>query len=364
MEGGRVDGFVALDVTGTSYSPARPLRRNPPPSYIFRRSLPRAIVGSPVDIFYQYLACNVSQGYMSHSLIPIRDTSGEYEIYLKNPGAGLLKEFYFNIASWFVFSINEPIQGLETLRIAENVGNAVHSLAKWLPFAPNLTELEITKDGSLFSVITESDERQSGGSIEAFLLPKLRTLNAPLHLLPYLTCPSLEKYVVDHDPLDDTQPYLLNFVERSACPLHTLIIKFTPSYLETSAFDLNMAQGFLVPRITTLVVVRPGAALTRVLSLPSEGGDGFSVLPALQHLEFRFFHGGHFHNVSTLITSRWDIPNARRSLKSVTLVRCFDFIPQFLSSPQSGAMIQMEEVEEKWRNLARCANEGLIFNVY
>ncbi|KLO08714.1 hypothetical protein SCHPADRAFT_931625 [Schizopora paradoxa] len=291
-----------------------------------------------------------SQEYTPLHMRWIRDTSGEYEIHLKNPGAGLLREFCFNIASWFTTcSISKPIQGLETLRIAVHEKYEAHFLAKWLPFAPNLTELQIMEDNSYFSVITKGEERWSGG--QPFVLPKLRTLTAQPNLLPHLTCPSLEKYVVDHDPVEDTRPLFLSFVERSACPLHTLVISFS-SILDTSFMDFDMVRGYLISTITTLVVNHPGALLIDALT-PIEGEDSFRFLPALGHLQLRYFDEYHFKSISALITSRWNVPNARRSLKSVTLVRCFDSIPGSLLYPQSAATMDIEEVEEKWQELAR-----------
>ncbi|KLO08731.1 hypothetical protein SCHPADRAFT_1000759 [Schizopora paradoxa] len=296
-------------------------------------------------------------------------------VHLKTAGADHLKEFHFNFPQWFIYSMTLPFRHLETLRIASSdfmVRDVAESTLKsWLPLSPNLTELEVEgQDHFIVSVsqILQRDFRQGkeGTSYTPpFLLPKLRILIASPHLLSNLTCPALEKYVLNYQAGDFMHGAhdFLAFVERSTPPLHTLHVRDWCSFS-----DLEALRGYLIPSITSLAIIRPGEELIDILSRRSEGGV-FSVLPGLEHIELHNFEEAYFKDISKLLVSRWkDAAGAHRSLKSVKLVQCFDPIPRFLTMLRSAEPIDYDEmtlavqrIPDKWREITRCAADGLQF---
>ncbi|KLO08729.1 hypothetical protein SCHPADRAFT_944227 [Schizopora paradoxa] len=172
----------------------------------------------------------------------VRDTSGDYDIHLNNAGAGLLKEFQLNLQSWFSFSMTNPFQRLATLRIAHSdllvLDDAQGTIAKWLPLASNLTELEITKDDSRVSFAAVQHKVRLESKPRLFrppvLLPKLRVLLASPTLLPKLTCPALEKYILNYLPPSKTFSTSWNAVNPRCAPLKS----------ETGRHGMNLSEGF------------------------------------------------------------------------------------------------------------------------
>ncbi|KLO04238.1 hypothetical protein SCHPADRAFT_947862 [Schizopora paradoxa] len=303
---------------------------------------------------------------------PMEDSSGMFGVRLKTAGNENLKEFHFNIGSWFVYWMRDPLPSLETLKVAaytsSSPNGAEYTLAAWLPLAPNLVELEITTDHSRFKFNTVRGETEIRGRATSFnnpfiLLPKLHTLFVAPQLLSILTCPALEKYVTRSIPGANLHSSRFrSFVERSAPPLHTLEIKDGSSW-RNIYFNIVTIRKYLIPSITNLIVNDPEAGFFTLLSKASAEGTTASVdvLPALKHLEICDCNDKYLYWLLALIAFRWDLAASNRSHKSVTLRRCFESIPEALFNP-GGASIELADAEERWRTLARCVNEGLILS--
>ncbi|KLO04683.1 hypothetical protein SCHPADRAFT_896846 [Schizopora paradoxa] len=294
----------------------------------------------------------------------------EHSIVLKNVGARTLKEFRSNIGSWLEYSMSEPLPALQSLRI---VGypftGCIYHLAKWLPLAPNLLELEVTfgddrfsKHASEHKKRVEGATRREMGRNPHFLLPNLRSLNVWPLLLPYLTCPSLERYVMEYIPWNPKNSRnFVEFIERSApSTLRTLEMKSSSSFL-----TIRPVLDYLLPTITHLLVTSPGEVFFNIFSGRSKDGLGFRLLPGLEHLEITNCADICLPFFLRLVTARWDIGVPHRTLKSVRLKKCFEdiAIPEILLSPPSGG-IDLTQVEEKWRVMARIVNEGFLISVF
>ncbi|KLO05739.1 hypothetical protein SCHPADRAFT_946668, partial [Schizopora paradoxa] len=281
---------------------------------------------------------------------------GNDNIILKDPCGGSLQEFSHNVYPWIIHSGSEILQDLETLRLRivghttrqEQIASdlTVPEITKSLSPAPHLKELDL-----MVNVCDWVSEYEQGPQI---LLLELQVLTSTPHLLPYLTCPALEKYTLVY--VGDSYPRIIlqDFVERSACPLHTLTFMDPLGLL----YPPN-ARECLIPRITSLVVVSPAEMLLYIV--PPKGGEEFlDVLPSLEHLELHDIKSFSFDLVFNFITFRWDLGASNRTLKSVKLVRCFESIPEALFNPEGG--IDLAVIDEKWRELARCVNEGLLLS--
>ncbi|KLO05550.1 hypothetical protein SCHPADRAFT_1002848 [Schizopora paradoxa] len=300
------------------------------------------------------IAINVIRPREQEDRMPIRvnEPSTNYDINLSAAGGDLLKEFQFNIGAWFTYSLNGPLPALETLKVAGyKIDGAAYILAKWSPFAPNLTELEMTVDASQFTFSTAEREinicgEEGGSSEQRFLLPKLRTLTVLPSFLPNLTCPNLEKYIMGSIPGGYSHLLcFLEFIDRNAPPLRTLAVRDGSSFL-----DNDMVRLYLTPTITTVIVKGPLDGFFSILSKSSPGGAGVLVLPALEQIELYECYTKYLDQLSALVLFRWDTSN--RTLKSVKLCRCFQSMPEALMRP-GNADIDVAEVEERWQGIAR-----------
>ncbi|KLO08728.1 hypothetical protein SCHPADRAFT_1000758 [Schizopora paradoxa] len=295
-----------------------------------------------------------------YALTSAEESENEFAICIKEAGKECLREFHFNIGSWFNYSMSEPLPLLETLRIADyRIGSTPTTLAIWLPLAPNLVELDIVNDEALFSHTSLSKMRiKALSNNHHFILPKLRTLRATPHFLSNLTCPALEKYAMGHLP---ASPALLecfrNFIERSAPPVHTLVIKSADV-----SEDFETARAYFIPKITTLSLAAPNNILFEILTEKSQERDVPRILTSLKYLQLSECDEQDIEHISSLITTRWGVASSRRSLNSVRLTQWASSIPKFMSlKPIS--RIQLKKVNSKWREIARCAKEGLQFSI-
>ncbi|KLO08711.1 hypothetical protein SCHPADRAFT_1000753 [Schizopora paradoxa] len=294
----------------------------------------------------------------------------EHDLSLRNAGSSHLKEFQCNLGTLFTYSMTEPLPALESLKITcYKLTGCLYTLTKWLPLAPNLQELDLTVHYDCFvAYCTERNEQawmtaaQETRVRPHFVLPALRTLNAWAPLIPYFTCPALERYVMDMISWrsQDLINYL-EFIERSGAPSSFRTIEIRrPNDL------LNIApvRAYFVQSITNVVVISPGELFFDFFLERSEDGQDFAILPGLEYLEITGFVDAYFGHFSTLVTSRWDIGAPRRALKSVKLEDCFwsSPIPELLLSP-TRAGIDLTLVEERWREIARCVNEGLLLSI-
>ncbi|KLO04939.1 hypothetical protein SCHPADRAFT_911355 [Schizopora paradoxa] len=296
------------------------------------------------------------------------DSDGEQDLLLRYAGSSHLKEFHSNLASWFTYSINSPLPALSTLRMTCFIlVGCMDTLANLLPFALNLQELEVTLETTRFDadVVERNMQVWMAAVQEAkvrphFTLPALQTLNIHAPLIPLFTCSALKIYVmqtISWRPSDLTN--YLEFIERSGLPpsFRTIEVRST-----TSLWFNAPVRGYFLPTITNLLITSPEKRFFTMFYERSreDGVVGFSVLPALKYLEITDCGDGHLPFFSSLITSRWDIGAPHRTLKSVRLNRCFTSspVPELLLSPPSNG-IDLTRVEENWREIARCVNEGL-----
>lgn len=146
------------------------------------------------------------------------------------------------------------------------------------------------------------------------------------------------------------------FVQRSSPPLRSLEIKDAHSFV-----TIDDVRGYLVPTIACLALTDPSEEFLSLLSQPSESGHGVLVLPALAHLELTDCDGDNVYSFAPIIPLRWDMPETQRSLKSIKLIRSFEFIPKCLFSPPRTG-IDLAKVREDWQGVARCVNEGLVLS--
>ncbi|KLO08712.1 hypothetical protein SCHPADRAFT_598035 [Schizopora paradoxa] len=243
----------------------------------------------------------------------------------------------------------------------------MYALTKWLPLAPNLQELEVTMSFDRFDAYTAGPNDRiwkaaARGTTETphFVLPTLRTLSAWAALIRNFTCPALERYVMEKFTRHDK--YLtdyLEFVKRSGAP---------PSFrtLEIRSSENSPVLGYFLSTITNLLITSPDKSIFTVFSERSQGDGvlGFVILPALEYLEITNCRDDCLPHLSSLVTSRWDICIAHRTLKSLKLIQCFASspVPELLLSPPTGG-IDLTQVGDNWREIARCVNEGLLLSI-
>ncbi|KLO04940.1 hypothetical protein SCHPADRAFT_911356 [Schizopora paradoxa] len=293
----------------------------------------------------------------------------EYIPELRIAGGELLKEFRCNLGSWLTYSLHSPLPALSTLSLTCcRFYGSMYALTNWLPLAPNLQELELTYSYNRFDAHTAWLNKQrvwKAAATEAtkdphFVLPSLRTLNAWVNIIVTFTCPALERLVMEE--ISWHGPHLINyleFVKRSGTPpsFRTMEIRE-----QDDPSHITHARGFLLPTITNLLITSPGAPFFTMFSeqTQEDGVAGFSVLPALEHLEITDCRDDYLPHFSSLVTSRWDIGVLYRTLKTVKLKQCFEAspVPELLLSPPSDG-IDLTQVGENWRGIARCVNEGL-----
>ncbi|KLO04941.1 hypothetical protein SCHPADRAFT_741520 [Schizopora paradoxa] len=297
------------------------------------------------------------------SLKAAEEIDRQFAVCVKNAGRRLLREFHFNLASWFTYSMNDPLPSLETLKIADyKLNERLHTLPMWLPLAQNLVELDITNDKAVFSFFCLSQmKRRKGVPAEnhVFLLPKLKTLRAPPDFFSRLTCPALERYTMGYLPLSQTPLNCFQgFIERSVPPLHTLDVK--NAYITLA--DFETARGYFIPEITTLTATPSIFIFFETLTEKSPEGDFPLLLPSLETLQLFKCNGELIPFISSLTTSRWGVASPGRSLKSVKLTQWSGSIPKFLSIKPS-SRIQLKKVNLKWREIAQCVKEGLQLSI-
>ncbi|KLO08706.1 hypothetical protein SCHPADRAFT_944210 [Schizopora paradoxa] len=304
----------------------------------------------------------------SPAIIGEEGSTGVQALSLGNARSSNLREFHFNLGSLFTYSMTEPLPALESLKITcYKLNGCLYTLTKWLPLSLNLQEFECTAHYDRFVAWTVKQNEQAwltaardARARPHFILPTLRTLNVWAPLIPYLTCPVLEKYVMDMiswRPQDLTD--FLEFIERSSPPLRTIEVKRGHSFM-----DIPSVRGYFLLNVTNLLVTAPDYTFFDMFSDRSADGLGFLLLPGLEHLEITACDGCYRQDLSILIASRWNIGASRRALRSVKLRECFKLspIPELLLSPPSDG-IDLTRVEGKWREIARCVNEGLLLSI-
>ncbi|KLO08708.1 hypothetical protein SCHPADRAFT_893658 [Schizopora paradoxa] len=295
-----------------------------------------------------------------HSLAAEEDFEKVFDVSIKTAGKGFLKEFHFNIGSWFIYSMSDPLPSLETLRIAGyKTNDMAHTLSMWLPLAPNLVELDIASDHIRFSLLTFAQMKSKEAlDNQNFVLPKLTTLRATPYLLSNLTCPALESYAIGYLPVTVAAlDCFRRFIERSAPPLHVLEVKCAGMFV-----DFETARGYFHPGITTLSVTAPKFMFFNMLTEKSPSGNVHRILPSLENLQLSECSDRDITHIFFLITSRWSMAQPEHSLKSVKLTQWSGPIPKFLSIKPS-SRIKLKKVNSKWREIARCMKEGLQFSI-
>ncbi|KLO05738.1 hypothetical protein SCHPADRAFT_933467 [Schizopora paradoxa] len=294
------------------------------------------------------------QPYWPRTLVDISKAPTDYVTDLCHAtfGGERLEELHF-IWPWFPRPLESPLPALKMLRIASYQNyDVLDPMAKWLPLALNLEELEII-DRS-FSPSSNVEEWKK--SDQHFLLSNLRSLTASPSLLPHFICPNLAKYAMRRIPWESgVIGCFENFIDRSDPPLHTLEIK------EGFSFSRENAIGFLKPRFTTIIVTSPHNNFFSLLSMMSEGGDRAYFLPALKHIELREVGEKFVYELSDLVELRWDVGASHRTLESVKLRRSLESMPEALLHP-GDANLDITSLEVKWRRLARRVKQGLIIS--
>ncbi|KLO08710.1 hypothetical protein SCHPADRAFT_597994 [Schizopora paradoxa] len=289
---------------------------------------------------------------------------------LRTAGSSNLKEFQSNMGPLFTYSMTQPLPALESLKISCcDLLDSIYTLTKWLPLASNLHELEIKVTFDRF-ISNASEQNQPIWLVAAaqtqvcphFVLPSLQTLNIWTRLLPYFTCPALEKYVMEMLSwrAQDLTEYL-EFVERSGTPPSFRTIEIIK---QDDLLDIEYVRGSFLPTITSLYVTSPGRTFFEMFLERFPGGGDFRLLPGLEHLEVTACRSRYRLELSVLVASRWNIGASRRTLRSVKLKECFRLSPMLkllLSPPRDG--IDLTRVEWIWREIARCVNEGLFLSV-
>ncbi|KLO08707.1 hypothetical protein SCHPADRAFT_1000751 [Schizopora paradoxa] len=310
------------------------------------------------------IAITITPSCISSKSSAIRKNEESLSVQLRNAGAGLLKEFHCNIGAWLTYSLRSSLPTLSVLRLTGNkLSGFLYSVANWLPLTQNLEELELTAYNDRFSAYAAKKNEQVWklAHLPHFVLPTLRTLNVWAPLIPYFTCPSLETYVMQKVSWQDQDlANYLEFVERSGAPPSFSSIVIRDS---TSLSDIPPVRGYFLPSITELCLMSPNEHLFTMFSERSQedGIIGFAVLPRLEHLGIAHCSNANFLPLfSALVTSLWDIGTTHRTLKSVELEQCFisSQVPELLLSPPTDG-IDLTQVGEDWREIARCVNEGL-----
>ncbi|KLO08719.1 hypothetical protein SCHPADRAFT_598383 [Schizopora paradoxa] len=307
-----------------------------------------------------------SPGFRSSKSSAKSISKSGYSSPLRTAGAGLLKEFQFSPGPWLTYSMAEPLPAMESLKTTSyKVYGCMYTLMKWLPLTPNLSELELRMGDEYFhAYIAKQDEEfwmaaaQETEVRPHFVLPNLRTLTIWPTLFPYLTCPALEKYVIERSSSrhQDVTNYF-DFIKRSGTPSSFRTIEIRKQDDELYIADV---QDYFLPTITNFSITSPGKNFYETFSERSPDGNGFRLLPMLEHLEITDCADVRLPLLSSILTSRWDIRVPQRTLKSVKLNRRFTIssIPEILLSPPSKG-IDVTQVGEDWREIARCVNEGL-----
>ncbi|KLO08720.1 hypothetical protein SCHPADRAFT_598395 [Schizopora paradoxa] len=296
--------------------------------------------------------------------------TGEHDLLLRYAGSSHLKEIHSDLAPWFTYSLHSPLPALSTLRLTcFTLIGCVYTLANWLPLTPNLQELELTINHNRFVAYGAEPNEQVWKVAERdvthrphFVLPALRTLNIWAPLIPFFTCPALERYVMEKIlwHAQDLTNYL-EFIERSGNPPSFRSIEIKES---DSLLDIAYVHGYLLPTITNLRVISHSNIFFMLSEQSEEDGVvRFSVLPALEYLEITDWRDACLPYFSSLLTSRWDIGVPHRTLKTVKLKQHFEAspVPELLLSPPSDG-IDLTQVREDWREIARCVNEGLLLS--
>ena len=162
-------------------------------------------------------------------------------------------------------------------------------------------------------------------------------------------------------PLRSDLQYFLDFIKRSAPPLHTIEIKCKHGHNLTAAPPVF---GYFLPSVTNILVTTPHHTFFNIFWGHSLWPNTPVILPGLKHLEITDCEDRYLEHFFAFVKSRWDIDAPHRALESVRLKRCFrdSSMPAVLSSPRSAA-IDLTHVAKEWREIARCVNEGLVLSV-
>ncbi|KLO08726.1 hypothetical protein SCHPADRAFT_908413 [Schizopora paradoxa] len=102
--------------------------------------------------------------------ISIPKNDEENDLQLKDAGAGLLKEFHFNLGAWLTYSLHSLLPALSTLHLTCCMPRGcMYTLMKWLPFTPNLQELVLKVDNNRFIAFADQNDQACKATMSEIL---------------------------------------------------------------------------------------------------------------------------------------------------------------------------------------------------